>query len=98
MNRPTASRPKGGFFRRLLRDTTGQDLVEYAMLFAIITLSAIIAVNQVSFKVGNYFTDTQARIAGGGGGGAGAGDGGGEPGGGGGGGGTGGGGGGTGGG
>jgi pilus assembly protein Flp/PilA len=43
--------------RRLLADERGQDLIEYALLAAIIGIAGSLALQQFSGKVGNAFTN-----------------------------------------
>ncbi len=39
----------------LLNDESGQDLIEYALIAALIALGAIVAMNSLSGKIGNEF-------------------------------------------
>jgi pilus assembly protein Flp/PilA len=41
--------------RHLLRDESGQDLIEYALVAALVGLSAIISLHGLSNKIGNAF-------------------------------------------
>lgn len=45
-----------GFIRRLLEDETGQDLIEYALVAALIGLGAVASMKTLSTKVGAAFT------------------------------------------
>ena len=47
---------------RLVRDDSGQDLIEYGLLVGIITAGAIGAINLIGPKVKNYFTSLQAAL------------------------------------
>jgi pilus assembly protein Flp/PilA len=49
-------------FARLLRDDSGQDLIEYGLLIGIITAAAIAAVLAIGPKVGTYFTDLNTKL------------------------------------
>jgi len=49
------------FFLRLLRDTQGQDLVEYALIVAAVGLALITTVNTLATAVASLYTSiTQA--------------------------------------
>ena len=39
-----------------LRDETGQDMIEYALVAALIGLSAVVSMKTLSTKIGNAFT------------------------------------------
>lgn len=41
--------------KRLLRDESGQDLIEYALLAALVGLGAIVSMRGLSTKIGNSF-------------------------------------------
>ena len=47
---------------RFLRDDTGQDLIEYGLLAAVISVSAIAAVTGLAGVVRDAWTDINARI------------------------------------
>lgn len=40
----------------------GQDLIEYGLLLAIITVAAITAISLIGPKVATYFTNTEASL------------------------------------
>ena len=48
--------------RTFVRDDEGQDLLEYALLVALITLVAVAAVTAAGVKVDAVFTDIVAKI------------------------------------
>ena len=41
--------------RRLLHDESGQDIIEYALVAALVGLSAVISLHGLSNKIGNTF-------------------------------------------
>jgi len=41
---------------RLIRSDEGQDLIEYSLLVAIITIGAIVTITAIGGKVSSYFT------------------------------------------
>jgi len=41
--------------KNLLNDESGQDLIEYALIAALIALGAIVAMNSLSSKIGGEF-------------------------------------------
>jgi pilus assembly protein Flp/PilA len=43
-------------FRRLLNDESGQDLIEYALIAALIAIIAITGLNGLSSKINSEFT------------------------------------------
>jgi pilus assembly protein Flp/PilA len=49
-------------FRTILRDQSGQDLIEYAMLVALIALGCVIAVTAAGNKVTDVFNAIVAAI------------------------------------
>jgi pilus assembly protein Flp/PilA len=50
------------FFNRIVREESGQDLIEYGLLIGIITVAAIAAITAIGPKVGTYFTNTNALL------------------------------------
>ena len=50
--------------RSLLRDDSGQDLLEYALLTALIALAAVAAVGAAGVSVKGVFTSISTAIAG----------------------------------
>ncbi|PYQ84776.1 MAG: Flp family type IVb pilin [Acidobacteria bacterium] len=48
--------------RSLVRDDSGQDLLEYALLVALIALVAVLAVTTAGQKVSTIFTQIAAAI------------------------------------
>jgi pilus assembly protein Flp/PilA len=42
-------------FKNLLNDESGQDLIEYALIAALIALGAIVAMGSLSNKISNEF-------------------------------------------
>jgi len=49
--------------RRLLNDTDGQDLIEYALLAALIALAATVAMTALSTGISNKFGDVSTTLA-----------------------------------
>jgi pilus assembly protein Flp/PilA len=47
---------------RFLNDESGQDLVEYALVAALVALAAIAGVGRVGSAVGSVFTSVGAKI------------------------------------
>jgi Flp pilus assembly pilin Flp len=47
----------------LLRNDSGQDLVEYAMLICLVAIAAIAGVNQVASAVTTVFSNISASLA-----------------------------------
>ena len=50
------------FLRRLWRDESGQDLVEYVLLLGLITLVVITALNTIGGDVNNKFSETASTL------------------------------------
>ncbi|HNV02576.1 MAG TPA: Flp family type IVb pilin [Vicinamibacterales bacterium] len=48
--------------RRFIRDEEGQDIIEYALLAAFISIIAIAAVRAVGDRVQVYFGNVQAQL------------------------------------
>ena len=48
---------------RLLKEEEGQDLVEYALLVALIALGAITAMNKLAGAISNSFSDVASNMA-----------------------------------
>ena len=48
--------------RRLFADDRGQDLIEYALLAAIIGIAGLLALQQFSGKVGNAFSNWGGQV------------------------------------
>jgi pilus assembly protein Flp/PilA len=44
------------YFRRLLNDESGQDLIEYALIAALLAIIAITGLNGLSSKINSEFT------------------------------------------
>jgi pilus assembly protein Flp/PilA len=44
------------FLRRLWREEEGQDLVEYALLVALVALGAIVGMNSLATKINSAFS------------------------------------------
>jgi Flp pilus assembly pilin Flp len=49
--------------RAVVREESGQDLLEYALLIALIALVAVAAVTAAGFEVQRIFTDIAAKLA-----------------------------------
>jgi Flp pilus assembly pilin Flp len=47
---------------RFVRESAGQDLIEYGLLVGIITTGAIAAITAVGPKVTNYFTTLSSEL------------------------------------
>lgn len=48
--------------RAVWNEDEGQDLIEYGLLLAIITVAAVVAITQIGPKVADYFTDANAVL------------------------------------
>jgi len=48
---------------RLLREESGQDLIEYGLLIGIITATVVTTVSSIGVKVLEYFTTLKTNIA-----------------------------------
>ncbi len=48
--------------RRIWKEEDGQDLIEYGLLLAIITVGAITAIGLIGPKVSAYFTNLNSRL------------------------------------
>lgn len=48
--------------RNIWTDEQGQDLIEYGLLLAIITVAAIVAITAIGPKVADYFTDANTAL------------------------------------
>ncbi len=49
--------------KRLWRDESGQDLTEYALLLALIALSAVVGMNSLAQAVSNVFANAAANMS-----------------------------------
>ena len=49
-------------FARLVREDSGQDLIEYGLLVGIITSGAVLAINAIGPKVTTYFSTLNTRL------------------------------------
>jgi Flp pilus assembly pilin Flp len=49
-------------FNRLVRDESGQDLIEYGLLIGIITAGAVTAISAIGPKVTGYFELLKTNI------------------------------------
>jgi Flp pilus assembly pilin Flp len=47
---------------RLIKDTEGQDLIEYGLLVGIITIGAIVSINAIGPAVARYFASLAAQM------------------------------------
>jgi len=50
-------------FLRLINETEGQDLIEYALLAALIAIAAIIAMGNLGSAINNKFQSVSATLA-----------------------------------
>lgn len=48
--------------RTIWTDEEGQDLIEYGLLLAIITVAAIVAITAIGPKVADYFNDANTAL------------------------------------
>ena len=48
--------------RRLWRDEQGQDLVEYALLVVLVSLSAIVSMNSLASGISDAFSNAAANL------------------------------------
>ena len=48
--------------KRLCKEDSGQDLIEYGLLVGIITSGAILAINAIGPKVTNYYSSLNGRL------------------------------------
>ncbi|HYE26341.1 MAG TPA: Flp family type IVb pilin [Clostridia bacterium] len=48
--------------RAIWTEDEGQDLIEYGLLLAIITVAAVVAITQIGPKVADYFTDANTAL------------------------------------
>jgi pilus assembly protein Flp/PilA len=46
----------------LVRDESGQDLIEYALVVALIALAATVSMNSVATKIGTAFTSIGTKL------------------------------------
>ena len=49
--------------RALVTDDSGQDMLEYALLTALIALAAVVAVKAAGGQVSDIFTEIEAKLA-----------------------------------
>ena len=47
---------------RFLREDEGQDLIEYGLLIGIISVAALIGIQEIGPKVGSYFSNLNATL------------------------------------
>ena len=50
------------FIKNLRRDESGQDLIEYALIAALIALGAIVAMGSLSNKISNEFNSIGSSL------------------------------------
>ena len=48
--------------QRFIREEAGQDIIEYALLAAFISIAAIVAIRAIGPKVNTYFTNVQNAL------------------------------------
>jgi len=58
--RPATFDEARGLFASLLEDESGQDIVEYALLGAVVGIAAIVVWQQLAVTVGNFYGETVA--------------------------------------
>lgn len=49
-------------FRRLVREDSGQDLIEYGLLIGLITAAVVTAITAIGPKVTGYFTTLNGNL------------------------------------
>ena len=49
-------------FGRLVREDSGQDLIEYGLLVGIITSGAVLAINAIGPKVSTYYSSLESKL------------------------------------
>jgi pilus assembly protein Flp/PilA len=49
--------------KQLLQDESGQDLIEYALVAALIGLAAVTAVGSVGNEIGNVFNSLNTKLS-----------------------------------
>jgi pilus assembly protein Flp/PilA len=49
-------------FHRIVREESGQDLIEYGLLIGIITIACIVSINAIGPKVAAYFTTLNTNL------------------------------------
>jgi pilus assembly protein Flp/PilA len=47
---------------RFVREESGQDLIEYGLLIAIITIGCIASIQSIGGKVAGYFADLDGKL------------------------------------
>lgn len=50
-------------FKKLLRDESGQDLIEYALVAAIIGLAAVAAMSTLASNISNAFSAVGSKLS-----------------------------------
>ena len=73
MEKSTSSSRNGGLLRALLRETCGQDLIEWALLAGIATTVTIMCLQSIGTKVATSYDSVITEVAGGAGGAGGSG-------------------------
>jgi pilus assembly protein Flp/PilA len=48
--------------RRLLHDESGQDMIEYALVGALVGLAAVLSIKGVTNKIGNAFNSVGSQL------------------------------------
>jgi len=49
-------------FNRLVREDSGQDLIEYALLAGLISLASVVAITALGTAIQNKFTDVGTAV------------------------------------
>ena len=49
-------------FVRFVREESGQDLIEYGLLIAVITIGCILSIQSIGGKVAGYFADLDGKL------------------------------------
>jgi pilus assembly protein Flp/PilA len=49
-------------FSRLVREESGQDLIEYGLLIGIITLAVVASISAIGVQVQKFFKDVETAI------------------------------------
>lgn len=58
----TRGKAMKNLIQRFIREEDGQDIIEYALLAAFISIAAILAIKAIGPKVNTYFTNVQNAL------------------------------------
>lgn len=62
MNHPKLSKATAQVLRHLLHDESGQDLIEYALVAALVGLGTVVALKALSNTIGNTFNKVGSSL------------------------------------